>query len=117
MPIYEYMCTECGHHLEILQKVSDAPVTQCVNCKRDTLTKMISKSGFRLKGSGWYETDFKGGDNKKQRNLAKDPGEGGSSKTDSKTEVSSKSDTSSASIDSTNTGATTKPTPSSGSES
>lgn len=71
MPIYEYACSKCGHHMEIIQKISDEPIKQCPNCKEETLNKLISRSGFRLKGSGWYETDFKGKDDKKM-NLVKD---------------------------------------------
>lgn len=68
MPIYEYQCDACGHELEALQKISDAPLTDCPACKANDLVKKISAAGFRLKGSGWYETDFKSGKNKK--NLA-----------------------------------------------
>lgn len=60
MPIYEYRCDVCGHELEALQKMSDAPLTECPACGKPTLKKQISAAGFRLKGSGWYETDFKG---------------------------------------------------------
>jgi len=60
MPIYEYQCTNCGHQLEKLQKISDAPLTDCPECQQSTLKKMLSAGGFRLKGTGWYETDFKG---------------------------------------------------------
>lgn len=59
MPIYEYACNECGHELEALQKMSDAPLTDCPACARPALKKKISAAGFRLTGSGWYETDFK----------------------------------------------------------
>ena len=59
MPIYEYACGECGHELEALQKMSDAPLTDCPACARPALKKKISAAGFRLTGSGWYETDFK----------------------------------------------------------
>jgi len=69
MPIYEYQCRSCGHELEVLQKVSDPPLTDCPDCKQASLEKKISAAGFRLKGSGWYETDFKKGSEKK-RNLA-----------------------------------------------
>jgi putative FmdB family regulatory protein len=65
MPIYEYRCEGCGQKLEKLQKVSDPPLTDCPACGRQTLKKVISPVGFRLKGSGWYETDFKKGDKKK----------------------------------------------------
>ncbi len=61
MPIYEYECEACGHRTEALQKVSDAPLTQCPECDRLALRKLVSAAGFRLKGSGWYETDFKSG--------------------------------------------------------
>lgn len=64
MPIYEYRCEDCGHELEVLQKVSDAPLTDCPACGRPALKKLISAAGFRLKGGGWYETDFKKGDKK-----------------------------------------------------
>jgi putative FmdB family regulatory protein len=59
MPIYEYQCANCGHQLEKLQKMSDDPLTTCPECGQDTLTKLVSAAGFRLKGGGWYETDFK----------------------------------------------------------
>ena len=70
MPIYEYACKACGHAMEALQKMSDAPLTDCPECKQPQLSKQISASGFRLVGGGWYETDFKTGKNKK--NLASD---------------------------------------------
>ena len=59
MPIYEYRCTACGFQQEYLQKMSDAPLTQCPDCGKPTLTKMVTAAGFQLKGSGWYATDFK----------------------------------------------------------
>jgi putative FmdB family regulatory protein len=61
MPIYEYKCSSCGQKKEVLQKLSDAPLTQCPACGKATLNKLISAAGFHLKGSGWYATDFKGG--------------------------------------------------------
>ncbi len=64
MPIYEYQCTACDHAMEALQKVSDTPLKECPHCGKAELKKMISASAFRLKGSGWYETDFKKGDKK-----------------------------------------------------
>ncbi|HSG66978.1 MAG TPA: zinc ribbon domain-containing protein [Gammaproteobacteria bacterium] len=69
MPIYEYRCDACGNELEALQKISDAPLTECPACASDRLRRLISKPSFRLKGSGWYETDFKS-DKEKKRNLA-----------------------------------------------
>ena len=59
MPIYEYECKACGHRLEMIQKISDEPLTQCPECNKPELKKLISAAGFRLKGGGWYETDFK----------------------------------------------------------
>ena len=67
MPIYEYQCAACGHQFETLQKISDKPFSKCPDCGKDALTKLISASAFRLKGSGWYETDFKTG---KKKNVA-----------------------------------------------
>ncbi len=61
MPIYEYRCDACGHELEALQKMSDVPLSECPACHKSQLNKLISAAGFRLKGGGWYETDFKGG--------------------------------------------------------
>ena len=60
MPIYEYRCSACGHELEALQKLSEAPLLTCPACAKDALTKLVSAAGFQLKGSGWYATDFKG---------------------------------------------------------
>ena len=60
MPIYEYRCSACGHELESLQKLADAPLTTCPTCGKETLTKLVSAAGFQLKGSGWYQTDFRG---------------------------------------------------------
>jgi putative FmdB family regulatory protein len=59
MPIYEYRCQACGHELEAIQKLSDAPLTQCPECNKEELKKLLSAAAFRLKGGGWYETDFK----------------------------------------------------------
>ncbi len=67
MPIYEYQCQACQHQLEALQKMSDAPLVDCPNCGAPSLRKKVSAAAFRLKGGGWYETDFK---TKGQKNLA-----------------------------------------------
>jgi putative FmdB family regulatory protein len=69
MPIYEYVCQSCGKTLEALQKVSDPPLSECPACAKPSLVKRVSAAGFRLKGSGWYETDFKK-EGEKKRNLA-----------------------------------------------
>ena len=59
MPIYEYQCEECGHKLEVMQRMSEDPLKTCPSCAEGTLKKLVSKAGFRLTGTGWYETDFK----------------------------------------------------------
>jgi putative FmdB family regulatory protein len=64
MPIYEYKCDACGHVFESLQKISESPLVECPVCGKDTLKKLVSSPAFRLKGGGWYETDFKTGDKK-----------------------------------------------------
>lgn len=60
MPIYEYVCRACGAEMEKLQRVSEEPLRECPECKEQALTKKISAAGFRLKGGGWYVTDFRG---------------------------------------------------------
>ncbi len=78
MPIYEYQCVSCGAHLEKLQKISDPVLTDCPECNKVSLKKMISATSFRLKGTGWYETDFKTGNKKHgadDRNTDKSVGE------------------------------------------
>jgi putative FmdB family regulatory protein len=72
LPIYEYRCEACGHYLDALQKVSDAPLEQCPSCEKPSLKRLISAPAFRLKGGGWYETDFKS-DKERKRNLADKP--------------------------------------------
>ena len=64
MPIYEYQCDSCGHELEKLQRMSDNPLRDCPDCGEAELRRLVSAAGFRLKGAGWYETDFKKGDKK-----------------------------------------------------
>lgn len=61
MPIYAYKCGSCGHAKDVLQKMSDAPLTQCPACGADSFSKQVTAAGFQLKGSGWYVTDFRGG--------------------------------------------------------
>ena len=69
MPFYEYQCSHCQHHLEAMQKLSDKALRKCPSCGRSALKKLMSAPVFRLKGSGWYETDFKS-DQDAKRNLA-----------------------------------------------
>jgi putative FmdB family regulatory protein len=78
MPIYEYVCRNCGHDLEQLQKISEPVLTDCPACGQSSLKRKVSAAGFRLAGGGWYETDFKAD---KRRNVA-----GGEEKSEAKTE-------------------------------
>jgi putative FmdB family regulatory protein len=72
MPFYEYQCKNCGHDLEAMQKISDPPLKKCPQCGKSQLQRLMSAPVFRLKGGGWYETDFKG-DQDNKRNLADRP--------------------------------------------
>jgi putative FmdB family regulatory protein len=63
MPIYAYRCESCGFQKDVLQKISDAPLSQCPSCGADAFRKQVTAAGFQLKGSGWYVTDFRGGNN------------------------------------------------------
>ena len=87
MPIYEYQCDKCGHHLEALQKISDKPLRECPECGRHALKRLMSAPLFRLAGSGWYETDFKS-DKEQKRNLV-EKGETESPKAVDKSEAKS----------------------------
>ncbi len=71
MPIYEYQCENCSHKFEAIQKMSDAPLQECPECHTKNLKKLISAAGFRLKGGGWYETDFKNSQSKPAKKEAK----------------------------------------------
>jgi putative FmdB family regulatory protein len=84
MPFYEYECQNCKFYTELMQKISDPPLEKCPSCGKKTMKKLISAPVFRLKGGGWYETDFKG-DNESKRNLA------GAEKEESKAETASDS--------------------------
>ena len=85
MPFYEYQCSACGEQTEVMQKISDKPLRKCPECGKNTLVKLISAPVFRLKGSGWYETDFKS-ENDKKRNLAGDESAGESKSSDQSTD-------------------------------
>jgi putative FmdB family regulatory protein len=80
MPIYEYECRDCGHVFDALQKMSDDVLRDCPDCGKPELRKLLSAPNFRLKGGGWYETDFK---DKNKRNLAGDAGSGSTDSGDS----------------------------------
>ena len=72
MPFYEYECKNCGHALEAMQKITESPLKKCPECGKSSLTRLMSAPVFRLKGAGWYETDFKS-DQDDKRNLADRP--------------------------------------------
>lgn len=109
MPIYAYKCGSCGHAKDVLQKISDAPLTTCPACGAEAFSKQITAAGFQLKGSGWYVTDFRGGNSgagsapasdakaadKPAEKAADKPADSG--KTDAGSSSSSKSDAPSAS--------------------
>ena len=110
MPIYEYCCQDCGHSLEAIQKLADAPLTDCPECGKAALKKQVSAPAFRLSGGGWYETDFKTGDKKniagERSDAAGKPAEKaesgsasgeGTKKAESKPAAAAKTDTSKAS--------------------
>jgi len=80
MPIYAYRCASCGHAKDVLQKISDPPLTQCPACGAQTFSKQVTAAGFQLKGTGWYATDFKGGSKK----TASDAGKGTNGATEAK---------------------------------
>ena len=94
MPIYEYQCKACDHTLDALQKLNDKPLKKCPECGKQQLKRLISAPSFRLKGGGWYETDFKS-DKEKKRNIAGDKSsdsDSASSKKDTKKGDSKSSD-------------------------
>jgi len=85
MPIYAYKCASCGHAKDVLQKVSDPPLTACPECGANAFSKQITAAGFQLKGSGWYVTDFRGGSSKTADKAADKPSDkADTGKTDSK---------------------------------
>ncbi|MCB1685868.1 MAG: zinc ribbon domain-containing protein [Pseudomonadales bacterium] len=83
MPIYEYRCGDCGHEFETIQKISEEPLTRCPACEHESLKKKVSRAAFRLKGAGWYETDFKSAN---KRNVA---GSGDSAESGGKSDAGS----------------------------
>jgi len=94
MPIYEYGCEKCGHHLELLQKIGDPAPKRCPNCRKGKMQKLISRTSFQLKGSGWYVNDY-----------AKKPAASSESKTEAKTESKSETKTESKTTKDTTTSA------------
>jgi putative FmdB family regulatory protein len=113
MPIYAYKCSSCSGETEVLQKISDAPLTECPHCGRSSLVKQVTAAGFQLKGSGWYATDFKNKPAAKQADAKADPKADGDGKSVTKTETKTESsDTKSTS--STTAAPAPAPTPSAG---
>jgi putative FmdB family regulatory protein len=109
MPIYEYQCEECDHKLEKLQKMSDDLLKDCPECGKPALRKLVSAAAFRLKGDGWYETDFKTGkkknvhgDNSSANSSSDSSSSGDSSSSKSSSKESSKSTGSSSSSNKSN---------------
>ena|SRR5210317_704187 len=88
MPIYEYQCRACGHDIEKLQRINDEPLRDCPDCGKPELVRLVSAAGFRLKGAGWYETDFK----KSGKKNLHDGGNSGSAKPAEKTSASTTSE-------------------------
>ncbi len=93
MPIYEYACVSCEHQFETIQRFSEDPLTDCPECGKSELKKLVSVAAFRLKGAGWYETDFKSGDKKNvagdaKKNESDNSGEAASSKSESTVDAS-----------------------------
>lgn len=86
MPIYQYACGNCGHAMEALQKMSDAPLTDCPKCGEPALSKQLTAAAFKLKGTGWYETDFKNSNkNTDSKSGSNKSGEAKAGKSESKT--------------------------------
>jgi putative FmdB family regulatory protein len=90
MPFYEYECGNCKFYSEVMQKISEAPLRKCPSCGKNTFKRLISAPVFRLKGSGWYETDFKS-DKEAKRNLAGEDKDAPAAKDDAKTEAKAES--------------------------
>ena len=98
MPIYEYRCERCEQTLEALQRMSDEPLKLCPSCGKETLSKMVSAASFRLKGGGWYETDFKTGKKKQLADSGSGSGSGSSSGSSSGSDAGSATSTPKAAI-------------------
>jgi putative FmdB family regulatory protein len=88
MPIYAYKCAACGHEKDVLQKISDAPLTACPACGAESFAKQLTAAGFQLKGSGWYATDFKGGAKPASEPAQAEPAKTEPAKTESATPAS-----------------------------
>ncbi len=83
MPIYEYECANCHHNFDLIQKMSDDPVTLCPACSKDTAIRLVSAAGFQLKGTGWYATDFKNQNKSEKSSVTSSNGSSEKKKTES----------------------------------
>lgn len=92
MPIYAYKCSSCGKEQDVLRKISDPPLTTCPSCGKETFAKQLTAPGFQLKGSGWYATDFKGGNKPAAANADVNPTAKADAKTDTKTDAKTTSE-------------------------
>jgi len=92
MPIYAYKCSSCGKEQDVLRKISDAPLTVCPSCGKATFAKQLTAPGFQLKGSGWYATDFKGGNKPATANADAKADAKADTKTDVKTDTKTTSE-------------------------
>ena len=92
MPIYAYKCSSCGKEQDVLRKISDAPLTVCPSCGKATFAKQLTAPGFQLKGSGWYATDFKGGNKPAAANADAKADAKADTKTDVKTDTKTTSE-------------------------
>ncbi|HZE11542.1 MAG TPA: zinc ribbon domain-containing protein [Burkholderiales bacterium] len=92
MPIYEYRCSSCGFQKEYLQKINDPVMSVCPECSKSTFSKMLSAAGFKLKGSGWYATDFKNSGSKPAAKTSVETGDKGAAKSETKDPGPSKSE-------------------------
>lgn len=97
MPIYEYQCVECGHIEEVIQKVSDDPLVDCLACNKPALKKNVTAAAFRLSGGGWYETDFKSGEKKNLTDSSAEKTKGSTDKPADKPEKAAAKESSSSS--------------------
>lgn len=111
MPIYAYRCEDCGHELDALQKISDAPLTDCPECGAAALKKQITAAAFRLKGAGWYETDFKKDGKKNLHETGDQPAAKAGKDGDAKADTGAKKDSGTKVDAAPKTEATPKPKP------
>lgn len=110
MPIYAYRCDDCGFAKDVLQKISDKPLTDCLACGKPSFKKQVTAAGFQLKGSGWYVTDFRGGSSTNAPAVVPKSGDAGG-KSDTGSEKSATPAVSTSSSSSSDSGSASSPTP------